>query len=152
MTPTPPTVPPPRVAKPVRRVLHALISLAGWALFVYWWWIVFHRVSGHEIRFTVLFIGLSLAVIVLMTLGWAWHNLRIFRRRGNRKQIREATSDFARDGLGRPVDYPYREIDRHVAPVVYVRLVGDGKQYEPASQLPPRGSSPGGRNGRGSAP
>src|SRR4029450_9791406 len=81
---------------------------------------------------------LSLAIIVLMTLVWAWHNLRIFRQRGARKRMREATADFSHDGLGRPVDYSDRGLDPLSPPVVYVRLIGDGKPYEPAGRLPPR--------------
>src|SRR5207248_1502352 len=128
MTDRPTTTPPPIVAGPIRRVFHALISLAGWVLFVYWWWIVFQRVSGHEVRFTLLFIALSLAAIVLATMAWAWHNLRIFERKGPRTHVREATSTFASDGVGRAVSYSAIGPDRHTAPVVYVRLAGDAKR------------------------
>src|SRR5205085_6706648 len=132
------SIPPPITAGPVRRTFHALISLAGWALFVYWWWIVFHRVSGSEIRFTLVFIALSLVGVVLATLGWAWHNLRIFERKGPRRQIREATSPFNRDGVGRAVTYSAIGPDRRMAPVVYVRLAGEGKRYDVYDGPPPR--------------
>jgi hypothetical protein len=129
---------PPLQAGPVRRVFHALVTLAGWALFVYWWWIVFHRVSRHDVRFTVLFIVISLAIIVLATLAWAWHNLRIFKRRGPRTHVRETTPDFSHDGVGRAVAFPTGSLDRHTAPVVYVRFSGEDKSYEFAPWLPPR--------------
>ena len=80
---------PPLQASPARRVLHTLIAVAGWALFVYWWWVVFHRVSRHEVRFTVLFVTLSLLAIVLTTSIWAYHNVRIYRRLGPRWKVRQ---------------------------------------------------------------
>ena len=141
MTEDPSIIKPPIVAGPARRVLHSLVALAGWALFVYWWWIVFHRVSRHEVRFTALFIVASLALIVLVTLGWTWHNLRIWKRKGPRTHVRAATSDFARDGVGRAVSFPAAGPDRHTAPVVYVRMTDDGKRYDAAVGLPPRAPS-----------
>ena len=135
-------IPPPRQAGPARRAFHALITLGGWLLFGYWWWIVFHRVSGHEVRFTALFIAASLAIIVLATLAWAWHNLRIFKRRGPRTHVRETTPDFSHDGVGRTVAFGGGALDRQSAPVVYVRFTDAGKAYEFAPWLPPRAALP----------
>jgi hypothetical protein len=137
MTDRPYTVPPPRDAGPTRRVLHTLISAAGWILFVYWWWIVFQRVSRDEMRFTALFVALSLVVIVLVTLGWVWHNLGIFNRRGPRKAAVTAKAEFRTDGVGRPVSFPSGGIDRHSAPVVYVRVEGNHKRYDFAKSTGP---------------
>ena len=96
--------PTPRVASRGRRVFHTLIALAGWALFVYWWWIVVHRVSLHEVRFTVLFVLVALVLCVAITGLWVLHNLSIFRRRGQRTKVREATLDYSRDPLGRTAE------------------------------------------------
>lgn len=147
MTERPNSIPPPITAGPARRVFHALLSLAGWALFIYWWWIVFHRVSRHEIRFTLIFIAVSLAAIVLATFAWAWHNLRIFERKGPRRQVRDATSPFSRDGVGRAVTYSAIGPDRRMAPVVYVRLAGDGKRYDVYDGLTPRNGGKSDGNG-----
>ena len=138
MTDRPSPHTPPVTAGPARRVFHTLIALAGWAVFAYWWWIVFHRVSSREVRFTALFVAGSLVVIVLATLLWAWHNLRIFKRKGPRMNVRDATYDFSHDGVGRPVTFPDRGPDRSAAPVIYVRWGEDGKHYDPAAGLPPR--------------
>ncbi len=129
---------PPIVAGPARRVFHGLIAFGGWVLFIYWWWIVFHRVSSREVRFTALFVAVSLAVIVLVTLAWAWHNLRIYKRKGPRTNVRDATYDFSHDGVGRPVTFPTTGPDRTTAPVIYVRWTEDGKHYDPVAGLPPR--------------
>ena len=68
----------PIVGGPVRRALHTLIALAGWVLFIYWWWIVFRRVSPGEVRWTMWFIGLAMAAIVLSTALWAIKALALF--------------------------------------------------------------------------
>ena len=143
---------PPIVAGPARRVFHTLLAIAGWVLFGYWWWIVFQRVSRQEVRFTAIFIALSLLAIVLVTLLWAWHNLRIYKRKGPRLKVREATSDFAHDGVGRAVTFAPDGPDRFTAPVVYVRWTDDGKRYDPAVAMPPRlepGAPPPPRRGSG---
>ena len=135
-------IPPPTEASPARKVLHVLITLAGWLLFLYWWWLVFHRVSGQEVRFTALFIALSLACIVLVTLAWAWHNLRIFKRRGPRTHLRETKPDFSHDGVGRTVSYPDGGLDIKIAPVVRIRFIEGEKRYEFVRSVPVRSDGP----------
>ncbi len=135
MTVRPDHIKPPSQAGPARRAFHTLIAIVGWALFVYWWWIVFHRVSRHEIRFTLLFIVLSLTVIVVVTAVWVLHNLGIYRRRGPRTRVREVDPDFSRDGIGRDVTFIGVGEAHRSAPVVYVRFVGRSKIYEPAERL-----------------
>ena len=135
-------IPPPIEAGPARKVLHGLITLVGWLVFLYWWWLVFQRVSRQEVRFTALFIAISLAIIVLATLIWAWHNLRISRRRGPRKHNRETQPDFSHDGVGRNVLYPLGGVDLKTAPVVRVRFVESGKRYEFVRNVPLNSDDP----------
>jgi hypothetical protein len=131
----------------LRRVLHALIALAGWGLFGYWWWLVARRVSQQEIRFTVILIAIALVVIVALTAAWAMHNVRIFRARGARKSLREVTQDLSHDTVGRQVRLPAVPEECRSAPVVRVRLEGGSKLYVPATA---GDASPAGP-GRGSA-
>lgn len=114
------------------------MALLGWIVFLYWWWIVFRRVSSHEVRFTLLFVVVALVVIVGVTAAWAWHNLRLYRRRGPRTHVREAHADFSRDGLGRPVAFAGSSGDVRLARVVLVRVDDAGKRYEAASAVPAR--------------
>jgi len=127
---------PPLEASQARRVFHTLIAIAGWALFVYWWWLVFHRVSRHEVRFTILFVSFSLVVIVLTTAVWANHNLRIYRRKGPRTKVPYALPDFSHDRVGRPVAFDGGDL--RSAPIVVVRTGPEGKHYEGIHTLPPR--------------
>jgi hypothetical protein len=133
---------PPSQAGPLRRLLHTLVALGGWLLFIYWWWLVFHRVSRSEIQFTLYFVTASLVVIVLATALWARHNVRIYRKRGPRTHLREVAIDLSHDGVGRPVSFGGPGADPRSAPVVIVRVTEDGKRYEPTSSLPPPVSAP----------
>ena len=122
-------IPMPTQASPARRVFHTLITLAGWALFVYWWSVVVHRVSRHEVRFTVLFVLVSLVICVALTGLWVLHNRSIFRRKGPRTAVREAVLDYSRDPLGRTVTFEASAEDLLRAPVVRVLIEYDRKQY-----------------------
>lgn len=140
---------PPTEASPGRRLFHTLIAVAGWCLFVYWWWLVFHRVSPREVRFTVLFIVFSLAIIVMVTAAWAFHNLSIYARRGPRRRIREVRPDFSHDRVGRDVTFQDAADFYRAAPVVYVRVTEQGKTYEargtaraPGDAFPPVAPEP----------
>lgn len=136
----------PIIGGTVRRAFHTLVALAGWVLFIYWWWIVFRRVSPLEVRFTLWFIGLSLAAIVLSTALWAAHNLRVFRRKGPRTQLRDITPDFTHDTVGRRVDMPGVPDDCRTAAVVIVRIVDGAKVYRPQG---PTGGTPRPASGAG---
>ncbi len=114
---------------PARRAFHALLALAGWVLFVYWWWLVFRRVSAAEIRFTLLFIAIALAAIVALTAAWAIHNVWIYRRRGPRRSVKAVDEDFARDTVGREVLLPTVPEICRVAAVVSVRVRHGAKVY-----------------------
>ena len=143
MTEQPSPIQPPTQAGPAGRTFHGLLTLGGWLLFIYWWWLVFHRVSRAEIRFTLVFVALSLVIIVGFTALWAWHNMGIYKRRGPRTAVREVTPDFSHDRVGRPVTITGEGMDRRSAPVVIVRITDEGKSFEPAPSLPP-GVTPGG--------
>lgn len=121
---------PPMEAGPGRRLFHTLIAIGGWCLFIYWWWLVFHRVSAREVRFTVVFIVFSLAVIVMVTAAWAFHNLSIYARRGPRRRNREVRPDFSHDRVGRDVTFRDAADLYRTAPVVYVAVTAKGKTYE----------------------
>jgi hypothetical protein len=141
MTPERHRLKPPFQARPVRRAFHTVLALAGWVLFVYWWWLVFRRVTPGEIRFTLLFIGIALAVIVLITAFWAIHNQRIFKHRGPRKQVREKMEDYSRDSIGRAVEFPAAPQECRTAQVVVVRIENGSKRYVTGSTLAPRSGS-----------
>ncbi len=121
----------PLEAGPVRRVVHTLMALAGWVVFVYWWWLVFRRVNATEVRYTLWFIAIALVVIVFVTVLWAIHNARLFRKRGPRTQVRLVREDFSRDTVGRLVNMPAVPADCLNAGIIVVRIEGEAKVYRP---------------------
>ena len=120
-------------AGPVRRVLHTVVALAGWVVFVYWWWLVFRRVNDTEVRYTLWFIAIALFVIVFVTALWAVHNLVVFRRRGPRTKVREVQEDFSHDSVGRPVNMPQVPHECLTSEVVVVRIADGTKIYDPVA-------------------
>ena len=124
---------PPTQASPPRRVAHLLVALAGWVLFVYWWFLVLGRVSLEEVRLTGLFIVLTLLVTVMLTVAWSFHNLRIWKRRGPRLRVREAADAFAHDRLGRDLvtEGPPEGLKRDA--LIVVRIEPGQKTYQLAS-------------------
>ncbi len=119
----------PTQAGPLRRAFHTVLAIAGWALFVYWWWLVFRRVGASEIRYTLLFVAIALVVIVALTVAWTLHNVWIFRRRGARRSVRAVTEDFSHDTVGREVLMPTVPDICTVAAVVSVRVRHGAKIY-----------------------
>jgi len=114
---------------PIRQAIHILFIIAGWCLFVWWWWLVLQRVSRTEIEFTGWFIALSLVVIVLSTSLWAFHNVRLFRRKGPRQKLREVTTDLTHDTVGRPVDMPALPEECLTAREIMIRIENGTKVY-----------------------
>lgn len=124
---------PPTQASPPRRVFHTLVAIAGWVLFVYWWWLVFRRVSESEMRFTLFFISIALIIIVLLTVIWALHNASIYRSRGPRTKVRTVPPDFSHDRIGREVQFPTMPNACLNSAVVRVRIQDGAKVYAAGS-------------------
>jgi hypothetical protein len=127
-------------AGPIRRAFHTLVALGGWVLFVYWWWLVFRRVSATEIRFTLWFLAISVAAIVLVTVLWAIHNVRLFKSKPARTHLKLVDEDSSHDSIGRPVEMPAVPEECLTASLIVVRIEDGSKVYRPTiiRSLPPR--------------
>lgn len=127
--PTPRRPQPPILPSPPRQIAHALVAGVGWVVFGWWWWLVLGRLNSDHVWFTVFFIAITTVVCVALTGIWSFHNLLIYRRRGPRTQVREVTSEFATDRLGRPIAYlePREALVR--AALVEVGVEKDRKTY-----------------------
>jgi hypothetical protein len=112
-----------------RRVLQLIVALFGWALFVYWWWIVFLRVSREEVVFTVIFCTATGVIVTLVTALWSLHNKRLYRRKAPRSQVRNVPETYAKDTLLRSVTFPSDPKRVKTAPSLRIQVRGSDKIY-----------------------
>lgn len=116
-----------------QRALHVLGLLGGWALFVYWWYLV--AVDDWSRTDVALIIFVTLVVSPAVTAGWVLHNLGIFRRKGPRMGQPKVAVDYARDWNGRVVEADWAALAE--APVVAVTVDGAIKRYTAETAVAP---------------
>jgi hypothetical protein len=86
----------------IRKLIHAVLSVALWGLFFYYWHVVSQRELGYSTGRALLVLFGILVVAYSWTVFWILHNLRLARRFRNRRSARSPTApDFSRDFLGR---------------------------------------------------
>lgn len=90
-----------RLDSPLRRIVHLLALLAGWALFFYWWYEV--AVQDWNRTQVALIIFVTLLVAPAITVGWVLHNLNLFRRKGPRLGVRKVPLEYPCDWNGREI-------------------------------------------------
>ena len=116
-------------AKAGWRLLHLVLALAGWVLFVYWWLIVFRRVTPTEIRFTLIFLAAAAAFIVLVTAFWVFHNKSLFQKRNARVRPIESSSAIKHDAIGRRVRFAESRATLADSALVRVQMEAGEKVY-----------------------
>lgn len=132
-------------AGPVRRTIHLLVALAGWVLFTYWWWLVMRQTGRDQIVWTLTFIAISLAVIVLATVLWVVHNVRLSRRKGPRLKVGTRPAG-ERAGTRTPAPLPQRgDAGLTTSPLVRVVVEGGTKAYRASESSAGIGSLPAAR-------
>lgn len=111
-----------------RKLLHAVLLLAGWIVFFWFWW---HVATTQEIntRQAVLLIGASLLMLPLVTLAWVMHNRNIFKLKGPRTGMREVRTDYRTDWEGRAVQADWAGLK--TARIVTIEVNESGKHYRP---------------------
>lgn len=117
---------------PRRRVLHALVIVAGWLLFAWSW----HRVTADkpelgELR--LLMLG-ALAVVPPLTLGWVAHNVGIHRRKGPRRSVPAVALRYDTDFNGRRIEADWTLLAH--ARRIDIVVEGDRKRFV-ADDRPP---------------
>lgn len=105
------------------------MALCGWGLFLYWWWLVFQRVSRTEIAYTAVFFAATTAIVITATALWSLHNKRLYRRKGPRTKVRPVREDYSRDTLMRTVSLPGETEKVKRGDVVRVQVRENQKVY-----------------------
>lgn len=86
-----------------RGVCHAFLAILGWILFFSWWVRVLSSAGGKDIATALVFISLTLAATVVVTLVWVRYNIGIFRRKGPRRTVTKVDERYEADVLGRRI-------------------------------------------------
>ena len=91
--------------------------LFGWTLFAYWWAEVLGQDQPRSV-FTLLFVVVVFAVVVLAaTFFWIWHNRRIAARGNRGRASRYTVAEYEKDALGRRIDLPAQDVMREASAI-----------------------------------
>jgi hypothetical protein len=108
-----------------RRLVHAVVLVAGWVLFFYWWWEV--AIRDWDKTEIALIILVTLIVAPVITAWWVLHNIGIFRRKGPRLGVPRVPVEYPRDWNGRTVDADWERLND--ARLIVVTVEDDRKLY-----------------------
>ena len=123
-----------RLDSPLRRIVHLLALLAGWALFFYWWYEV--AVQDWNRTQVALIIFVTLLVAPVITVAWVLHNLSLFRRKGPRLGVRKVPIEYPRDWNGREIVADWSALA--TSSRIEITVDGGRKLYAPVDPAAPR--------------
>lgn len=123
--------PEPAPSHPPSAVRHLIFSLALWVTYVLYWKIVLDRGVDAGARFSLVLLGLFIALQALFTVGWILHNDRLSHVHAGRRKARPASSrSVEQDFLGRRIAAFPEGVDLTQAPVITIRVEGGLKKME----------------------
>lgn len=81
--------------------MHVLLLLFGWAVFLWFWFIVF----GQAWSSTDLWVLLTVSAILFpaVTIAWVLHNLSLYQRKGPRRNVPAVDAAYTVDFYGRRI-------------------------------------------------
>lgn len=112
-----------------RGIVHSLLAVLAWILFVVWWNQVIPQITVDDAAAAFLVIFLTVLLTCVLTLLWVRYNIGIFRRKGPRKQIPAVSEEREADYLGRSLDHPGYDSLKG-GRIVLVSREGDKKKFE----------------------
>ncbi len=99
-----------RTANPARRVFHVIVSILGWAGFVWSLNAVFFRSLDRRAIPTLLLLVLVLLGIIAVNLLWVRFNLDLHAKRPKRTRTRTVEFTARADVLNRPLQVDWRRM------------------------------------------
>jgi hypothetical protein len=111
-----------------RWILHMLIALGGWGLYVERWSVVLGRTSLQFMWLATLEIALGIAIILELTIHWIGHNQRIAARGKRGYSSRYLAPRFETDVLDRRIELPAEPFGR-MAPLIQLNVQDRIKSY-----------------------
>ena len=110
---------------------HVVLSLVLWVTYVLYWKIVLGRGIDSAARFSLVLLGLFVALQVLFTVGWILHNDRLARVHAGRRRARPVIArTVEQDFLGRRIAAFPEGVDLTQAPVITIRIDDGVKRME----------------------
>ena len=104
----------------MRHLIHAILAILLWIVFVIYWRIVFQRPMSYETKIALFTLGALAFISILFLTVWVFHNVMIHKRLHRRKERRGGMREPNQDFMGRwiVIDHPevlrranYIEID-----------------------------------------
>lgn len=115
-----------------RDLAHLVILVVPWAFFGWLWWQVALSTTAQQLLTAVALVLLAAAFCLALTLLWIAHNVRIFRRKGQRTGRPAVPIDYGTDWTRRPVVADWAAV--RAARIVIVDPGPDRKSFVPGSQ------------------
>jgi len=128
----------PRTYEFLRKLVHLLVVVIGWAGFVWLWLLVVARPWESQ-GLTWLILG-SLVVVPLITGAWVLHNRALYRRKGERQAVAVVAMNYAYDWYGREVQADWAVLRRSLE--VIIEVDSKHKRYLVGSQMNERQGEP----------
>jgi len=122
-------------------LMHALMIVAGWAIFVGAWWLVLGQ--PHDTgTLRNLLVG-ALVVAPTLTVAWVLHNVGIHRRKGPRRAVAAVPMRYEVDFNGRRIEADWPVLQRARTVVIergdgVKRFVGKPEAPAAPRRAPPR--------------
>ncbi|MDQ3327944.1 MAG: hypothetical protein M3506_05440 [Chloroflexota bacterium] len=119
----------------LRKSTHVVVAVLCWMLMIYMWTLLVMNSSatGHSLMAVGQKIAVMTAVVVVITLAWVRHNLRIFERKGARRGRPFLQPRLDVDRLGRRTDWEFYggAAGAMDASLVLIETHGNQKRYRP---------------------
>jgi len=110
-------------------IIHALIAVLTWILFIAWWNQVIPQITTDDASVAFFVIFLTVLICSVLTLLWVRYNVGIFHRKGPRKTLPSVSEECEADHLGRRLDHPGYEFLKS-SPLVVVSREEDRKNFQ----------------------
>ena len=111
-----------------RVFFHAILAVLGWILFAYFWRIVAAVGLSPGARLALIAMAVFLAILLVSTVWWILHNVRIGRRNRRTSLFGVEEKPYEFDKTGFKVDMPDPESMKS-ARIIEIAVEGSVKKY-----------------------
>jgi hypothetical protein len=99
----------------LRHLLHAILAILLWIVFVIYWRIVFQRPMSPETKIALFTLGSIAFLSILFLSVWVFHNILISKKLHRRKERRGGMREPNQDFMGRWIVIDHPEVLRRAS-------------------------------------